>query len=285
MQLSAGWVRNEFPSLDNVTALTPGGQKWVFSATHPDHGDIVLKIIKPTQDAESVAREIRAVQRVSSSRVPPILEYGQISAPFGLCSFLLEQRIPGSPVSAELSASGPMQALALLRLSRQMLEALVAAEENEIVHRDIKPGNIIHDDVGDFWLLDFGISRHLELTSHTPSGNPFGKFTPGYAPPEQFRNVKADIDIRADLFALGVTIYECATGTNPFRLGARNDLDVLKRVETQRLPRVTVDMEQEDSFGDLVQSLTQIRRDQRPTTAEGVFVWVKEICAAEGIEE
>lgn len=61
-----------------------------------------------------------------------------------------------------------------------------------LVHRDIKPLNIILDNKGKFWLLDFGIAKHLDLVSITPTNNPFGPFTLGYASSEQFRNFKKD---------------------------------------------------------------------------------------------
>jgi serine/threonine protein kinase len=107
-------------------------------------------------------------------------------------------------------------AQSVLRLGLHVLEALERAETVQIVHRDVKPDNIMCDGEGNFWLLDFGIARHLELSSLTPTASPFGKMTLGYAPPEQCRNVKGDIDSRADLFALGVTLHECATGRNGF---------------------------------------------------------------------
>ncbi|MFX8601132.1 serine/threonine protein kinase, partial [Acinetobacter baumannii] len=69
---------------------------------------------------------------------------------------------------------------------------------------------------GDFWLLDFGIARHLAMSSLTADFRTFGKFTPGYAPIEQWRNLKSEIDSRSDMFALGVTIIEASTGVNPF---------------------------------------------------------------------
>jgi len=99
----------------------------------------------------------------------------------------------------------------VLKLGLQVMEALERAERSQIVHRDVKPENIMQDSAGGFWLLDFGIARHLDLSSLTASGLPYRKMTLGYAPPEQCRNFKREIDSRADLFALGVTMHECAT--------------------------------------------------------------------------
>src|SRR5262249_15937464 len=151
------------------------------------------------------------------------------------CFWLREARIPGQAVRQVL-AGAPLTPSAVLMLGLQTLEALVAAGAAKIGHRDVKPENIIQSPQGEFFLLDFGIARHLQLSSNTPTANHFGKFTVGYAPPEQFRNIKRDIDARLDLFATGVTMYECAIGLNPFRHGAANDLDVLRRIETQPLP-------------------------------------------------
>jgi eukaryotic-like serine/threonine-protein kinase len=165
-----------------------------------------------------------------------------------------------------------------------VLEALAAAEAVRIVHRDVKPDNIISDPGGSFWLLDFGVARHPDLRSLTPTGLPFGKGTLGYCPPEQFRNIKPAIDGRADLFGLGVTLYECASGSNPFRAGARNDLEVLKRVERMALLPLRLSFGAGNEFRDLVDSMTQKRRDQRPASAAEALQWIQEICAKEGLQ-
>jgi len=209
------WLRQQFPRLSNLTPLSVGGQKLVFAGVYPVEGEVVLKLIHPRQDQEQTRRELLAVSQVNSLRVPPILEVGIISTPVGDCSWFRERKIAGKTVR-ELLVLGPLSIPDLLRLGLHILEALLDAEQAKIVHRDVKPENIIRDSFGSFWLIDFGIARHLELDSITATVSAFGKFTVGYAPQEQFRNVKTEIDARCDLFALGVTLYECATGRNPF---------------------------------------------------------------------
>jgi serine/threonine-protein kinase len=164
-----------------------------------------------------------------------------------------------------------------------VLEALVDAEEVRIVHRDTKPDNIMMDGNDDCWLLDFGIARHLALQSLTGTGQIWGKFTLGYAPPEQCRNLKQDIDARSDLFALGVTLYECATGVQPFRNPPANDLEILKRVETLILSPLQLKFAAANEFRDLVEALTQKRRDARPSSARDALAWMQEICAREQV--
>lgn len=280
--VTATWLAGLFPDLRKIQHLSQGGQKQVFSAFHPSDGDVVLKLMHPPADIERTARELIAVARARSTRVPAILGHGTISTPIGDCFWFREKRILGETVQRRLE-QGPLGTADLLKMCLHVTESLVAAEDVNIVHRDVKPANIILDESGDFWLIDFGIARHLGLDSLTDSGNPFGVFTIGYAPPEQCRNIKRKIDARADLFALGVTLFECATGLNPFRDGARDGIEILKRIERDPLPRLRLQFSAAAEFADLVVTLTQKQRVHRPRTVQEVFEWVKDICNEEGV--
>ena len=272
------WLATQFPGLSNLAQLGAGGQKLVLTAVHPTDGDVVLKLIHPAQPAVVAAREIQAVQAVNSPRVPRIFETGTLVTSIGTLVWLREQRVVG-PTVRERLASGPFAPPVLLRLGLHTLEILAAAEAQRIVHRDVKPENIISTNSDDFWLIDFGIARHLDLPALTDPAQRWGKMTAGYAPPEQFRNVQAEIDGRSDLFALGVTLHECATGTNPFRDGTGDPLEMLRRVETRPLPRLNITMSGATDFADFVSSLVQRRRDHRPRTATEALLWIREICA------
>lgn len=279
--IDVAWVQTHFPGLSGISHLGGGGQKVVFSAIHPRSGDVVLKLINPGQSDEATGREILAVQSVQSPRVPRILDHGRVQAPFGEIVWLLEQRIIGQTVR-EILRGGPLQTTQVLRLGLHVLEALVKAEQVRIVHRDVKPDNIMLAG-NEYWLLDFGIARHLTLQSLTATGQIWGKFTLGYSPPEQCRNLKPDIDGRSDLFALGVTLYECATGRQPFWDPPANQLEVLKRVENTLLPPLNLSFASGAEFRDLVDALTQKRRDLRPRSAAEALVWMQEICAREHV--
>lgn len=275
------WLAQQFPELANLQPLSQGGQKIVFSATHATDGEVVLKLVHNSQP-EEVRREILAVAQIGSARVPLVLEHGVITTPLGLTFWMREQRIIGDTVR-QLLARGPLAPTESLRLGLHILQILVLAERATIVHRDVKPDNIIRDNSGNYWLLDFGLARHLALVSQTATALPFGKMTLGYSPPEQCRNMKRAIDSRADLFALGVTIFESATGSNPFRQGVSDPLEILKRVETLPLPPLVLMVRSPAEVRDLVATLTQKRRDHRPRTAADALTWMEEICANEGI--
>ena len=253
------------------------------AAKHNVDGDVVLKIVHPSTDPESVRREILAVQQVRSRRVPRILDHGVADTNVGTCVWLREELVPGNTLRTILNG-GPLPPRNVLRLGLHMMEALENSERAQIVHRDVKPENIMLDDVGSFWLLDFGIARHLDLSSLTATVLPFGKMTIGYAPPEQCRNVKADIDSRADLFALGVTLHECASGTNAFFVPPpRDQLELLRRVERLVLPPVDLPIVARDSFRDLIITMTQKNRVHRPRRVSEAIVWLREICSREGL--
>jgi hypothetical protein len=104
-------------------------------------------------------------------------------------------------------------------IATQLARALATAHAQGVVHRDLKPENVVRTAAGVVKVLDFGLAR---IESQTPAhltedGDVFG--TPGYMAPEQIRG--QDVDFRADLFALGLLVYEIACGSNPFEAGTR----------------------------------------------------------------
>jgi serine/threonine-protein kinase len=277
------WLNANFPDLTDFKSLGQGGQKLVMTAHHKVDGEVVLKIIHPRTDIETVRREILAVQKIQSPRVPRIMAYGSATTHLGPCVWIREELIKGQTVR-QLLVGGPLATTSVLRLGLHMMEALERAEAARIVHRDVKPENIICDLHGTFWLLDFGIARHLVLSSLTATGLPFGKMTLGYAPPEQCRNIKSAIDSRADLFALGVTLHECGTGKNSFfDPPPRDHIELLKRVERWVLSPVDLPILERESFRDLVQSMTQKNRVHRPRTVKEALFWLREVCLREGV--
>lgn len=276
------WLNRNFPQLTDVQPLAQGGQKAVFAARHPTDGDVVLKIILPGQDHARVHREILAVQQINSSRVPRVLEVGAADLPDGARVWLREQRVAGVALRTRL-ASGPLSSVEVRRLALDVLEALSDAERARIVHRDVKPENVIAAPDGRYWLLDFGIARHLDLQSLTATAAMGGPGTLGYAPPEQYRNRKREVDSRADLFALAVTIVECLTGRHPFRHGARDAPEVIRRIEgtTLDVPRLADDPH--ERFRELIISMGQRRVDPRPRGASDALAWMRDICAEIGM--
>lgn len=277
------WLRKSFPELSGFEPLKSGGQKHVFGCDHNKEGAVVLKLFRSSMDVERVKREVDAMRKVCCSRVPRVLGTGSVECDVGDVVWLQEPRIFGKDLRSQLESSGPLSPRDVLRLTLHVLEALAAAEQAGIVHRDVKPANIIAADDGSYWLIDFGFARHLDLESLTPTGALHAFGTIGYAPTEQCRNVRADIDVRTDLFALGVTLYECCTGINPFRDEARDDLEIIRRIDSTQLSPIDRTIDKANEFRDLVQSMTRTYREQRISTAVESLDWIREICKQEEV--
>lgn len=271
------WIAAQFPQLSGLQPLAQGGQKVVFAAQHASDGDVVLKLLLRASDEQRLEREVLAGQLVECERVPRVFETGELQTQLGSCIWLREQRVLGTTLRTRLVRSGALDFTSVVRLGVQLLSTLAHAEAKRIVHRDIKPENMMVDTSGNFWLLDFGLARHLDLESLTATKMPWGMGTLGYSPPEQLRNRKREIDGRTDLFAAGVLLYECATGTNPFRDGAGSDLEIFRRVEQQALPRLQLADDQGGAFADLVSALVQKFPTQRPRTVADALAWMREI--------
>ncbi len=99
----------------------------------------------------------------------------------------------------------------------------------------------------------------------------------GYAPPEQYRNKKVDIDGRTDLFALGVTMVEGLSGRHPFRDGARDGGEVVRRIEMGPLALPSIPADHDGRLGDFLSALTQRRMDCRPASAAEALSWLQEL--------
>lgn len=271
------WVATNFPDLTSITGPIEGGQKYVFFADHPTDGSVVLKVIKPNQQAERINRELLAVAQANSTRIPKIFDTGTVQHA-GLNAdlvWLREQRIDGESVRT-IVTRGPLASEEVLTMCVHVLEALSDLAKARIVHRDIKPDNIVRGADGNYWLLDFGIARHLDLTSLTATAMHHMPGTVGYAPSEQFRNKKSELDARADLFALAVTAVECLTGVNPYTDGARDVVEVYKRIENQPLQVPPLSWDSSNVAMDLIACMGQSRPDCRPVSAAEALDWARD---------
>ncbi len=218
-------------------------------------------------------REVDAVETIKSARVPAVLEKGAITDAAGRVHvWLIEARIQGQCLREVLQA-GPVPFARIPTLGRDLLEAIRDAEASRIVHRDIKPDNVMLDQSGRFWLLDFGIARHLDKSSLTATVNAWGIGTPGYAPPEQYKNQKDQIHTCTDLFALGTTIYEAVTGLNPYLHGASSMPEVLRRIESKDVVYDPAHFHGNTELIEFLSTTMNARRSHRPSTAQEALNW------------
>lgn len=270
----SSFIERAFPSLSNTSRIAVGGQKAVYRACSVDHGEVVLKLTSPDERA---IREIDAVTSGQFSNVPKIFEHGTVRDGAHAYLYLIEQRIEGETLQGRLSRDGLLPVSDVLALLEMLLTTTVEIDDQHLVHRDIKPANIMVGHDGRFWLLDFGIARHLDKDSLTQTADHFGPATIGYAPPEQLRNVKAEVDIRADLFAVGLVSYECLAGHNPFVNGARTVMDVLKRISTNHAPALNIPGDTKSQLAAFIATLMARSATLRPQSAAQALEWFREL--------
>jgi serine/threonine protein kinase len=198
-----------------------GGMSVVYEAENPRLGSTVaLKVLAPELAADDVFRsrflkESRTAASLNHPNVIPIYDVGSC----GDLLYIAMRYVAGSDLRALLKARHripPAEALALLG---QAARALDAAHRHGLVHRDVKPGNILvehgsdEDDPDHVYLTDFGISKHVTSRSGlTATGEFMG--TIDYLSPEQIQG--KPVDGRTDVYALGCVLYECLTGRVPF---------------------------------------------------------------------
>ena len=190
------------------------------------HRMVAIKVLSPQLASTSPARkrflrEARASARIRHENVVQIYAVEEQPLPY-----LVMEYIPGQTLQQRLDQTGPLEVPDVLRIGGQIARGLAAAHEQGLIHRDIKPGNILLESGIEqkVKITDFGLARAADDASLSQSGVIAG--TPLYMAPEQAKG--EPLDPRADLFSLGSVLYTMASGRPPFR--AATPLAVLKRV-------------------------------------------------------
>lgn len=175
---------------------------------------VAVKLLRPELAHEPTARgrfesEGRLAARLSHPNIVSVLDAGHEDGQ----AYIVMERLSGRTLHDEL-ASGPLSVPAAHRLAAEMLAALGAAHQAGILHRDLKPGNILAGAAGEWKLGDFGIAKAAEMptSDHTGTGLVIG--TAAYLAPERF--LGGDATVSSDLFGLGVVLYESLAGRKPF---------------------------------------------------------------------
>lgn len=259
---------------EKIELMARGGQKIVFDGVHNSYGETVIKLYFQLNDPRSL-REIQIERDLNLSMVPKIYETGTIEYEGTETLYIIEQKVKGTELRKVLESGKRFSLEEAVTFLEQGLEFIACIENKGIVHRDIKPENIIRADDGRIFFLDFGIARILGADSLTRTGAMMGPHTPEYAAPEQFNNLKKEIDSRADIFSLGVVTYECITGKNPFREGSINALEVLQKTETITPVQYSIKGDTQSQFMALLGAMMGKYPSRRPRTAKQAIDWLK----------
>lgn len=157
-------------------------------------------------------REGRTAARLSHPNIVQVYDAGEADFEGKDCSYIVMEYLSGGDLKDLIDEKGPMPTEELAKLGSQVAAGLAHAHERGIIHRDIKPHNILLDERGRPKVTDFGIARALDTTQATRTGSFLG--TALYSSPEQLQGEK--VTPKSDVYSLGATLYQAATGEPPF---------------------------------------------------------------------
>lgn len=192
-----------------------GGYGEVYRATQQSVGrEVAVKVILPqyADNPEFVAnfeREAKLVGQLEHPNIVPLIDYWKDEHG----AFLVMRYIRGGSLRAMLTKQGGLPLMRVVRIMEQVAEALQIAHDANVVHRDLKPDNILIDDRGNAYLTDFGIAKQLNENTDSATDNIKGTFA--YLSPEQIQ--QTPLSPRTDIYALGIILYEILAGEHPFK--------------------------------------------------------------------
>jgi len=213
--------------------LGEGGMGAVYKARDRELERLVaLKIIRPDlagnpEILKRFKQELILARQVTHKNVIRIFDLAMADGR----KFITMDYVEGRDLKSVLVEHGRLQAEEAVPIIQQVCRGLEAAHSEGVVHRDLKPQNIMVDADGRVWVMDFGLARSMETAGITRTGALMG--TPDYMSPEQARGEK--VDARSDLFSLGIIFYELLTGRLPFHADTLM-ATLLKRVQEKAIP-------------------------------------------------
>jgi HAMP domain-containing protein/predicted Ser/Thr protein kinase len=258
---------------DIKSVLGVGGMGMVYKATDRELGEVLaIKTLKPDlmlQDPTALDRfksEIRLARRIAHRNVVRTYDLGESGGVY----FITMEYVEGKSLKELIVSRGKLPVAVVLPIAKQLCRALEVAHDEGIIHRDIKPQNMVVQSDGVLKVMDFGIARLARRTGgHTQAGMVVG--TPEYMAPEQL--LGDDIDTRADLYAVGVVLYECLTGRMPHE--AESTMTLITKIlsETPISPR-ELQSDIPAPLSDIVLRALSNDRENRPRSASELHDWL-----------
>ena len=248
--------------------LGQGGMGAVYKARDREVDRLVaLKVIRPelAGDPDVLPRfkqELILARQVTHKNVIRIFDLGEAEG----AKFISMEYIDGRDLKSIHAERGKLQPEEAAEIIEQVCLALDAAHAEGVIHRDLKPQNIMVDKHGRVVVMDFGIARSKELSGLTQTGDLVG--TPEYMSPEQAKG--EEIDSRSDLFSLGIILYELLTGISPYE-ATTPVVALLKRTQERAVPPDKLDPAIPEFMNDIVVRCLEIDPQRRYASAQEIL--------------
>ena len=251
-----------------VAELGKGAMGVVYKARHVTSGRMTalkvlpLRLAAKTAYLERFKREAMALMRLEHENVVRAYDFGGSEDYY----YLALEFVEGETLDKVLQREVCLSERTALDIGRQIARGLGCAAAQGIIHRDVKPENVIVTPAGVAKLVDFGIVKLADMDDGTITVTGTTVGTPYYIAPEQARG-EDDLDVRSDLYSLGITLFHLATGRVPFTGKSQGAILVRHILEEVPDPR-TVRVDLSEAFAAIVHRLTRKRPDDRYPTAE-----------------
>ncbi len=222
-------------SYDLVERIAEGGMGAIYKGRHRESGQIVAIKVMPRHMASNPTllrrfeQEFKVASSLDHENIVRAIDYGSV----GSMPYLVMEFVDGESLGARLERDGRLPHAEAVRLIVQVAQGLHRAHKQGLVHRDVKPDNILVTGEGVAKLADLGLVKSSDDDMNlTKTGRGLG--TPHFMAPEQFREAKK-VDARADVYSLGATLYQMVTGELPFR--SNGPLDAwMKKIHNELVP-------------------------------------------------
>ena len=195
------------------SVLGVGGMGQVYRAVGPDGEPVALKLVKAELARDQTFRkrfdrEARIAQQVNHPHVVPVLDTGEENG----IPYLAQRFVGNGNLADRIKSEGQLQLAMITTVCDQVAGGLDALHQNGLVHRDVKPANILLDEAGTAYITDFGLAKDSQGSLLTRPGQALGSLD--YMSPEQIRS--EEVSAATDVYSLGCVIWECLVGAPPF---------------------------------------------------------------------
>jgi serine/threonine protein kinase len=193
--------------------LGEGGMGRVYRGVDEAGGVAAVKVVKAelardTTFRKRFDREAKVAQRVNHPHVVPVIDTGEVDG----IPYLTQTFISGGSLEDKIKAEGKLSLDDAVKICTAVASGLDALHNEGLIHRDVKPGNILLDDEGTPYITDFGLAKDRDASVLTKAGQALGSMD--YMAPEQIRG--EDVSAQSDVYALGCVMFECMSGKPPF---------------------------------------------------------------------